>query len=500
MDSASSPARPPGLVQPEPSPAPLHAHGTLSLAAVATDYATKALAAPVASADDPPPRRYAQPALAPAFLSATPLAQVPVSTAPYFDPQVNASFASSLPAPVQPVVHSAEVLQSASAEENWLVQQQQLLQFAAEHEPLREAATDATDVTEQSAVETPANAGAAAAKPVRRGNGLVLYTGPVYVDDEPVPLAKTKLDTLLTYLRSHGGTEVSLHDWSVYVSQRLSGDTKGTLDVYFIDPTGKKCRSKVDVAKYFKLIKTPEPEQPRVDVPAAASTTAMASPSPTTTAFQHSSAAESPPQVDVAKPLFRPGTSELLEPIQCGTRVTVISVGAVEPASVVVGGLYGNCVYPTGYTAHTVFPSPLTPHREGLYECTIATGPVFRIRYVGDTCFKKGQEPCHSGLDTAVRLTAEGASPNEAWEAMVTALEARYARMCENAYAMSSTDDNSATSQVRDALDALERAVENKLDLERISAFDAPCQDALTYACVCRSRAPAYSENALLSH
>lgn len=58
---------------------------------------------------------------------------------------------------------------------------------------------------------------------------------------------------LSDYLENCGGSASMVNGWYTRTEFRKVGATAGTYDTYFFTPTGKRFRSKAEIARYFDL-------------------------------------------------------------------------------------------------------------------------------------------------------------------------------------------------------------------------------------------------------
>lgn len=68
---------------------------------------------------------------------------------------------------------------------------------------------------------------------------------------------------LAQFLVSCGGSAQLLSGWRAKTEFRKGGDSAGTSDTYFYSATGKKFRSRAEVARHFKLQGAPQPRAKR---------------------------------------------------------------------------------------------------------------------------------------------------------------------------------------------------------------------------------------------
>ena len=85
------------------------------------------------------------------------------------------------------------------------------------------------------------------------------------------------LKTLSEYLENCGGSRSMVDGWYTRTEYRKDGATAGTYDTYFFTPSGKRFRSRAEIARYFHLeVRCGRPirHRPRRCLPAAVCCTA----------------------------------------------------------------------------------------------------------------------------------------------------------------------------------------------------------------------------------
>ena len=103
----------------------------------------------------------------------------------------------------------------------------------------------------------PAAAQTAKAGPSRRPPG------------EPVgATSASKLAALVRYIVQIGGDAELVAGWEARIEVRKAGNTAGIADAYWFSPTGKRFRSKVEVARHFELASAPPPKEKKAKVAA----------------------------------------------------------------------------------------------------------------------------------------------------------------------------------------------------------------------------------------
>ena len=86
--------------------------------------------------------------------------------------------------------------------------------------------------------------------------------------------SSAQLAALAEYLEACGGSASMVDGWYTKTETRSTGSTAGTYDTYFFHPSGKRFRSRAEIARYFELQAAPAPRrsadaQARADAKAA---------------------------------------------------------------------------------------------------------------------------------------------------------------------------------------------------------------------------------------
>ena len=65
--------------------------------------------------------------------------------------------------------------------------------------------------------------------------------------------SSAQLAALAEYLEACGGSASMVDGWYTKTETRSTGSTAGTYDTYFFHPSGKRFRSRAEIARYFRL-------------------------------------------------------------------------------------------------------------------------------------------------------------------------------------------------------------------------------------------------------
>ena len=180
------------------------------------------------------------------------------------------------------------------------------------------------------------------------------------VAEMPADIAR-KVKALMEEVREKGSEPATLlRGITVKVSRRATGQLDAS---YFFPedggaagPASKRLRSTREVLRHLGLV-----EEEEEDV--------FESAPPTSSAASASAAAPTSSKRTLPVNRLVNENKELKQDHLCaGGRTTTMRIGALDEHSLSGKASWG--VFPTGYLAHTVFSSPLTPAREALYECT----------------------------------------------------------------------------------------------------------------------------------
>ena len=148
-----------------------------------------------------------------------------------------------------------------------------------------------------------------------------------------------------------------LSDWKCKITKRTTGTSNGAVDIsYFSEAFGIKCRSKNDLLKKLGLVHVETPSSQQLMLNGEISNTESVSPSS-----------------------LLDDNFQLKQPLRISRFTVVTKLGRVDESSTA----NGSKIYPIGFTSRSLFPSPISPTKDVVYECTIEPGPSFVVRHAG---------------------------------------------------------------------------------------------------------------------